>query len=59
MHDFFTDFGIFRFAQYRQSWVKASPTYVYTYEYEDAVTKKNPGVSKHSGAYSDVTEARM
>lgn len=55
MH-FFTDFGIFLFRQYRQSlWVNPlERIIVYAYKYEDAVQKK-PGVSKHSGAYCDVT----
>lgn len=57
MHDFFTDFGIFLFAQYRQSlWVKPLQRYVLTYKCEYEVTPpKNTGVSKHSGAYGDVT----
>lgn len=59
MHDFFADFGIFLFAQFRQSlWEKPLQTYGYTYEYKDAVTQNKAGVSKHSGAYGDVIEAR-
>lgn len=58
MH-FFTDFGIFLSPQYRQSlWVNPlERIIVYAYEYEDEVKKKKnrTGVSKHSGAYCDVT----
>lgn len=56
MHDFFTDFGIFLFAQYR---ARVGETFTITNtRTQQQKNKQKPGVSKHSGACGDVTKAR-